>query len=109
MEAGLCHRCCQSRARLATVAAAHTLAGVATIFGRCGIISVRQLMCTISLVPKLRGFYIAMNRDEIYTRSTALAPAIVDVADRRAIFPRVPEAGRWIAAKDAVVCFALLH
>ena len=109
MEAGLRHRCCQSRARLQAVAAAHTLAGVATIFVGCGIISVRQLMCTISFVPKLRGFYLAMNRDEKFTRSTALPPAIIDRADRRAIFPHEPEGGTWIAANDAGVCLALVN
>ena len=77
---------------------------MATILCRCGIISVRQLMCTISFVPNLRGFYLAMNRDEKFTRSTALPPAIVDLADRRAIFPREPEGGTWIAANDAGVC-----
>ena len=109
MEAGLRHRCCQSRARLQPGGAAHTLAGMATILCRCGIISVRQLMCTISFVPKLRGFYLAMNRDEKFTRSTALPPAIVDLADRRAIFPREPEGGTWIAANDAGVCLALIN
>src|SRR5438094_3748051 len=108
MEAGLRHRCCQSRARLQPGGAAHTLAGMATILCRCGIISVRQLMCTISFVPKLRGFYLAMNRDEKFTRSTALPP-IVDLADRRAVFPREPEGGTWIAANDAGVCLALIN
>src|SRR5260370_37541200 len=100
-------RCCHDlwRARLQPGAAAHTWAGVATILGRCGIISVRQLMCTISFVPKLRGFYLALNRDEKFTRSTALPPAIVDLADRRAIFPREPNGGTWIAANDVGVCF----
>src|SRR5436189_5850233 len=108
METGFRYRRCQSRARLQAVAAAHTLAGMATILGRCGIISVRQLMCTISFVPNLRGFYLAMNRDEKFTRSTALPPAIVDLADRRAIFPREPEGGTWIATNDAVVYHTLL-
>jgi hypothetical protein len=49
-------------------------------------------MCTISFVPKLRGFYLAMNRDEEFTRSTALPPAIVNLADRRYFSAR---AGRW--------------
>jgi transport and Golgi organization protein 2 len=66
-------------------------------------------MCTISFVPKLRGFYLAMNRDEKFTRSTALQPTIVDLADRRAIFPREPEGGTWIAANDAGVCLALIN
>src|SRR5438552_1368403 len=109
MEAGFRYRRCQSRARLQAVAAADTLAGVATILCRCSIISMRQLMCTISFVPKLRGFYLAMNRDEKFTRSTALPPAIVDLADRRAIFPREQEGGTWIAANDAGVCLALIN
>src|SRR5436189_4635091 len=66
-------------------------------------------MCTISFVPKPRGFYLAMNRDEKFTRSTALPPAIVDLADRRAIFPREPEGGTWISANDAGVCLALIN
>jgi hypothetical protein len=77
-------------------------------------------MCTISFVPKLRGFYLAMNRDEKFTRSTALPPAIVDLATgrvrpsgglatRRAIFPREPNGGTWIAANDAGVCLALVN
>lgn len=105
-------RCCHDlwRAwRQAQNAAAHTLAGLATILCRCGIISVRQLMCTISFVPNLRGFYLAMNRDEKFTRSTALPPAIVDLADHRAIFPREPEGGTWIAANDDGVCLALIN
>ena len=66
-------------------------------------------MCTISFVPNLRGFYLAMNRDEKFTRSTALPPAIVDLADRRAIFPCEPQGGTWIAANDAGVCLALIN
>src|SRR5438046_3471805 len=103
METGLRYRRCQLRARLQAVAAAHTLAGMATILGRCGIISVRQLMCTISFVPNLRGFYLAMNRDAKFTRSTALPPAIIDRADRRAIFPCEPQGGTWIDADDGGV------
>src|SRR3954471_13555099 len=53
-----------------------------------------------------------LSRDESrrkFTRSTALPPAIVDLADRRAIFPREPEGGTWIAANDAGVCLALVN
>src|SRR5207247_9033438 len=98
MEPGFRYRRCQSRARLQAIAAARTLAGVATIFGRCDIISVRQLMCTISFVPKLRGFYLAMNRDEKFTRSTALPPAIIDRAHLSAISPLAPEGRNWSTA-----------
>src|SRR6266566_7394735 len=66
-------------------------------------------MCTVSFLPNKHGFYLAMNRDEKFTRSTALPPAIVDLADRRAIFPREPEGGTWIAANYAGVCLALIN
>src|SRR5213594_328064 len=66
-------------------------------------------MCTVSFLPNKHGFYLAMNRDEKFTRSTALPPAIVDLADRRAIFPREPNGGTWIAANDVGVCFALIN
>src|SRR5438477_13081170 len=65
-------------------------------------------MCTVSFLPKAQGFYLAMNRDEKFTRSTALPPAIVDLADRRASFPREPEGGTWIAANGAGVCLPLV-
>src|SRR5438876_9883074 len=66
-------------------------------------------MCTVSFLPNKHGFYLAMNRDEKFTRSTALPPAIVDLADRRAIFPCEPQGGTWIAANDAGVCLALIN
>jgi transport and Golgi organization protein 2 len=66
-------------------------------------------MCTVSFIPKQRGFYLSMNRDEKRERATALAPAIVDVAERRAIFPREPTGGTWITANDAGVCVALIN
>src|SRR5436305_13961519 len=109
METGFRYRRCQSRARLQAVAAAHTLAGVATILDRRAIVSGRQLMCTISFVPKLRGFYLAMNRDEKFTRFTALPSVIVDLVDRRAIFSCYPQGGTWLAAHDAGVCIALIR
>src|SRR5436305_12523698 len=109
METGFRYRRCQSRARLQAVAAAHTLAGMATILCRCGIISVRQLMCTISFVPNLRGFYLAMNRDAKFTRAAALPPTIIELVDRRAIFTRELEVGTWIPANDAEVCHASVN
>ncbi len=50
-----------------------------------------------------------MNRDEKLARFTALPPAIVDFAGRRAMFPREPNGGTWIAANDAGVCVALIN
>jgi hypothetical protein len=66
-------------------------------------------MCTVSFVPKASGFYVAMNRDEKLTRRGGLPPAIVNFTQRRAIFPREPNVGTWIAANDVGICFALIN
>ena len=66
-------------------------------------------MCTISFLPKPQGFYLAMNRDEKRDRFAALPPKIVDLANRRAIFPRESTGGTWISANDAGVCLALIN
>jgi hypothetical protein len=66
-------------------------------------------MCTVSFLPKSQGFYLAMNRDEKLDRSIAFAPTIVDVASRRAVFPRESTGGTWISANDAGVCVALIN
>jgi hypothetical protein len=72
------------------------VAELATIFGRCAIVSIGRLMCTVSFLPKPQGFYLAMNRDEKLDRFAALPPKIVDLANRQAIFPREPTGGTWI-------------
>jgi hypothetical protein len=66
-------------------------------------------MCTVSFLPNTLGFYLAMNRDEKVDRSTALAPTIVDLESRRAVFPSEPTGGTWISANDAGVCLALIN
>jgi transport and Golgi organization protein 2 len=66
-------------------------------------------MCTVSFIPKAQGFYLAMNRDEKLERFTALAPTIVNLGSRRAVFPREPTGGTWISANDAGVCLALIN
>jgi hypothetical protein len=85
------------------------LAELATIFGCCVILSVGGLMCTVSFLPNRDGFYLAMNRDEKLHRFIALAPAIMDLGRRRAVFPREPTGGTWISANDAGVCLALIN
>jgi hypothetical protein len=66
-------------------------------------------MCTISFIPKQAGFYLAMNRDERRSRESALPLAIVDLTNRRAMFPREPEGGTWISANNAGICLALIN
>jgi len=66
-------------------------------------------MCTVSFIPKAHGFYLAMNRDEKLDRFAGLAPTIVDLESRRAMFPSEPTGGTWISANDAGVCLALIN
>jgi len=66
-------------------------------------------MCTVSFVPKSQGFYLAMNRDEKLDRFAAVAPKIVALGSRRAVFPCEPTGGTWISANDAGVCLALIN
>ena len=66
-------------------------------------------MCTVSFVPKERGFFVAMNRDEKRARATAHPPAIVNLSNRRAVLPSEMSGGTWIAANDAGVCLALIN
>ena len=66
-------------------------------------------MCTVSFLPIAGGFRLAMNRDEKRTRIVALAPALFRVGERRAIYPREPAGGTWLAASDAALCLALIN
>jgi hypothetical protein len=79
------------------------------MFGCCAIVSAGGLMCTVSFLPTLQGFSLAMNRDENRDRAAALAPAVVELGSRRAIFPREPTGGTWISINDAGVCLALIN
>lgn len=67
-------------------------------------------MCTVSFLPSTDGgFYLAMNRDEKVDRCAALAPTIVKLENRHAVFPSEPTGGTWISANDAGVCLALIN
>ncbi len=66
-------------------------------------------MCTVSFLPTAAGFHLAMNRDEKRTRITALPPSIVRLNGHRAIFPREPRGGTWIAVNEAGLCLALIN
>src|SRR5437762_3718781 len=109
MAAGFLDRRGQSPARLDVHTYSNIVARVASVLRSSGYLSVRKLMCTVSFVPNDQGFYLAMNRDEKRSRSIALPPRIVTVAGCRAIFPREPNGGTWIAVNDAGVCLALLN
>ena len=109
MAAGFRDRRGQSQARLDVITSPNTVARVARVLRSGGYLSVRELMCTVSFIPKDKGFYLAVNRDEKRSRSIALPPRIVTVAGCRAIFPREPNGGSWITVNDAGVCLALIN
>jgi len=109
MDAGLRYWGGKPGERSSAFLARDSLAELATIFGRCGIVSAGGLMCTVSFLPKAQGFYLAMNRDEKRTRSVAIPPSITDLNGCRAIFPRDPTGGTWISTNDGGVCLALIN
>jgi hypothetical protein len=66
-------------------------------------------MCTVSFIPNARGFYLAMNRDELLTRPTALPPRIFKTGGCHVLCPREPTGGTWFTINDAGVCLALIN
>jgi hypothetical protein len=66
-------------------------------------------MCTVSFIPNTQGFYLAMNRDELLTRVAALAPNVFEKDGFRAIYPREPSGGTWIAVNEQGICLAITN
>jgi hypothetical protein len=66
-------------------------------------------VCTVSFIPRVEGFYLAMNRDESVDRIQALPPAEFKRAGLRCLYPREPAGGTWIGANDTGVCLALIN
>ncbi len=66
-------------------------------------------MCTFSFVPGKYGYYAAMNRDERFTRASALPPQLFRAGDVLAAYPHEPEGGTWIASNERGVTLALLN
>jgi hypothetical protein len=66
-------------------------------------------MCTLTVVPKENGYYLAMNRDERTTRGFAAPPVRIDVEGVEAVYPRETEGGTWVAANDCGIALALLN
>ena len=67
-------------------------------------------MCTVTIVPRTDGFRVACNRDERYSRPTALGPCRYHLGFRTAVFPTDPQSGgTWIGANDAGLVLTLLN
>ena len=66
-------------------------------------------MCTVSFIPDAHGFYLAMNRDELLTRVAGLPPGLYEKGGCRAIYPREPSGGTWIAINDRGICLTIVN
>lgn len=66
-------------------------------------------MCTVTFLPRRRGYLLGMNRDEKLTRLIANPPGLFSVGSRQALFPTEPGGGTWIGVNDAGVTFALIN
>jgi hypothetical protein len=66
-------------------------------------------MCTVSFIPNAQGFYLAMNRDELLTRVAGLPPCVFGKDGNRAIYPREPSGGTWIAVNERGLCLTITN
>ncbi len=66
-------------------------------------------MCTVSFVPRRRGYLLAMNRDEKRTRPAGLPPRLHVKNGRAVLGPTEPGGGAWITVNDVGVAFALIN
>lgn len=66
-------------------------------------------MCTLSFIPNNDGYLIAMNRDELKGRVTAVPPALHQSGADAFVYPSEPSGGTWIAANSWGDTFALMN
>ena len=66
-------------------------------------------MCTVSFIPNAQGFHLAMNRDELLTRFAGLPPCVFEKDGYRAIYPREPSGGTWIAINERGICLTITN
>jgi Transport and Golgi organisation 2 len=66
-------------------------------------------MCTLSFLPTKEGYLLAMNRDELKDRVTALPPSLYEFEDDLLLYPRERSGGTWIASNCRGDSFALMN
>ena len=66
-------------------------------------------MCTVSFLPRERGFLLGMNRDEKIARGAGYPPEVHQVEGMRAAFPSDKAGGTWIACNEYGISLALLN
>lgn len=66
-------------------------------------------MCTVTFLPRAKGYLLGMNRDENRARIAALPPRIQVLGERYVVYPSEPAGGTWISVNDAGVTLALVN
>lgn len=66
-------------------------------------------MCSVSFVPRDDGFVLAMNRDELLSRVSALPPEVLWRGRLAVLFPREWSGGTWIGVNSAGMAFSLIN
>lgn len=66
-------------------------------------------MCSVTFWPRRGGYLLAMNRDEMLSRITGLAPERMVIGARTVLHPREPGGGTWISVNDLGVGIALIN
>jgi len=66
-------------------------------------------MCSVSFVPRDDGFVLAMNRDELLSRDSALPPDVLWRGSLAVLCPRERGGGTWIGVNSARMAFFLIN
>lgn len=66
-------------------------------------------MCTVTFLPRRKGYRLGMNRDEKLTRAQGLPPQRISESGRTFIAPTEPSGGTWIGLNDYGICLALIN
>jgi len=66
-------------------------------------------MCTVTFLPRRKGYHLGMNRDESRARIGGLPPARTVLDRREYLSPSEPGGGTWICLNDAGVCLSLIN
>ena len=66
-------------------------------------------MCSITFLPRDDGFLLAMNRDELRTRATALPPEVFRRDRLAMLYPRERGGGTWVGINSVGMAFSLLN
>ena len=66
-------------------------------------------MCSVSFVPRDDGFVLAMNRDELLSRESALPPEVLWRGRLAVLCPRECSGGTWIGVNSAGMAFSLIN